>query len=106
MKFDDVGIFFDRDGTINTEVDFLRHPDELELIPNSARAIREANELGVKVFVITNQSGIARGFLSEQDLEAVHRRLSSMLAREKAHIDEIFFCPHHPEFGMPPYNVV
>ena len=106
MKFEDVGIFFDRDGTINTEVDFLRNPDDLELIPEAGRAIREANELGVKVFVITNQSGIARGILTEADLKAVHERLIALLDREGAKVDEIYFCPHHAEFGFPPYNVV
>ncbi|MGB2869738.1 MAG: HAD family hydrolase [Bacteroidota bacterium] len=105
MKFDDVGIFFDRDGTINTEVDFLRVPEDLVLIPHVARAIREANELGLKVFVITNQSGVARGFLTEKDLQAVHQRLNALLAHEGAHIDEIYYCPHHPEFGSEPYNV-
>ena len=104
MKFDDVGIFFDRDGTINTEVDFLSDPDELELIPGAADVIHEANTLGLKVFVITNQSGIARGKLTEQDLTAVHKRLEHLLAQKKAHIDSIYYCPHHPDSGKPPYN--
>jgi D-glycero-D-manno-heptose 1,7-bisphosphate phosphatase len=76
-----VGIFFDRDGTINTEIDFLRKPEELELIPKSVDAIREANESGVKVFIITNQSGIARGFLTENDLSAVHKHLVDLLKK-------------------------
>lgn len=105
MKSDHVGIFFDRDGTINTEVDFLRKPQELKLIPRSVQAIREANELGVKVFIITNQSGIARGFLTEHDLSQVHRHLRDLLKRQHAHIDAIYYCPHHPEFGKPPYNI-
>ncbi|HTP78866.1 MAG TPA: D-glycero-beta-D-manno-heptose 1,7-bisphosphate 7-phosphatase [Bacteroidota bacterium] len=106
MAFEDVGIFFDRDGTINTELDFLREPDELVLIPGAARAIREANALGVKVFVITNQSGVARGFLTEDDLRKVHERLTELLAREGAFIDEIYYCPHHPTLGSPPYDIV
>ncbi|MBI4428834.1 MAG: D-glycero-beta-D-manno-heptose 1,7-bisphosphate 7-phosphatase [Ignavibacteriales bacterium] len=105
VKFEDVGIFFDRDGTINAEVDFLSDPDELELLPGVAEAIREANELGLKVFVITNQSGIARGFLSEHDLEKVHKKLRALLSVRGARIDKIYYCPHHPEFGKQPYNV-
>ncbi len=105
MKREHVGIFFDRDGTINTEIDFVRKPEELQLIPESAQAIREANELGIKVFIITNQSGIARGFLTERDLAAVHGQLRHLLKEHRAHVDAIYYCPHHPEYGTPPYNV-
>jgi D-glycero-D-manno-heptose 1,7-bisphosphate phosphatase len=104
VKVDQVGLFFDRDGTLNTELDFLSRPEELQLIPNAARAIREANEFGVKVFVITNQSGIARGLFTETDLAAIHHRLVSMLTREGARIDAIYFCPHHPDYGKTPYK--
>jgi D-glycero-D-manno-heptose 1,7-bisphosphate phosphatase len=99
-----VGLFFDRDGTLNTEVDFLSRPEELRLIPNAARAIREANEFGVKVFIITNQSGIARGLFTETDLAAIHERLIAMLAKEGARVDAIYFCPHHPGYGTTPYK--
>jgi len=105
VKQKQVGIFFDRDGTINTEIDFLRKPEELDLIPRSADAIRGANELGLKVFIITNQSGIARGFLTENDLSAVHKRLADLLKQQHAHVDSIYYCPHHPEYGIPPYNI-
>ncbi|HEY4613810.1 MAG TPA: HAD-IIIA family hydrolase, partial [Bacteroidota bacterium] len=104
VRFSDVGVFFDRDGTLNTEVDFLSRPDDLQLIPNAARAIREANTLGVKVFIITNQSGIARGLLSESDLARVHERLRQKLADDGAHVDGIYYCPHHPEYGGAQYK--
>ena len=104
MKPANVGIFFDRDGTINTEVDFLSRPEDLTLIPNAATAIREANELGLSAFLITNQSGIARGLLTEKDLEQVHRKLEKLLAEHGAHLDGIYYCPHHPEYGTPEYR--
>ena len=104
MKVDKVGLFFDRDGTLNSELDFLSRPEELQLIPNAARAIREANEFGVRVFIITNQSGIARGLFTETDLVAVHKRLIAMLAHEGARVDAIYYCPHHPEYGQTPYK--
>lgn len=104
MKPAKVGIFFDRDGTINTEVDFLSRPEDLILIPNAATAIREANRLGIKAFLITNQSGIARGLLTEQDLELVHRKLERLLAEHDAHLDGIYYCPHHPDYGTPEYR--
>ena len=105
MKALRAGLFLDRDGTINTEVDFLRTPEELRLLPGSARAIREANAAGFPVVVMTNQSGIARGLLTEDDLARVHDRLRALLADEGAHVDAIEYCPHHPTAGRPPYQV-
>ncbi len=99
------GLFLDRDGTINSEVDFLRSPDELRLLPGAARAIREANEAAIPVIIMTNQSGIARGYLTEDDLARVHDRLRKLLAAEGAHVDAIEYCPHHPTAGRPPFNV-
>ncbi|HTY37498.1 MAG TPA: D-glycero-beta-D-manno-heptose 1,7-bisphosphate 7-phosphatase [Bacteroidota bacterium] len=104
MKVDQVGLFFDRDGTLNTELDFLSRPEELQLIPNAARAIREANDFGLKVFIITNQSGIARGLFTEMDLQAIHKRLRGMLEEQGARVDAIYYCPHHPEYGQTPYK--
>jgi len=63
-----IAVFLDRDGTVNEEVDFLTSPRDLHLIPRSAEAIRKANDLGLRVFIVTNQSGVARGLLSENDL--------------------------------------
>jgi len=96
----DVGIFLDRDGTVNHEVDFLTSPDNLSLLPDAARAIHEANTLGWKVFVITNQSGIARGLLTEPQLETIHNALRLHLRAENATLDAIYYCPHHPDFNQ------
>jgi D-glycero-D-manno-heptose 1,7-bisphosphate phosphatase len=100
------GIFLDRDGTINKEVEFLAEPGELELIPGAAAAIRDAHALGFKVFIVTNQSGIARGLLTEQQLTIVHTRLLSMLLAEGASIDSVYYCPHHPEGRNEAYRKV
>lgn len=101
-----VGIFLDRDGTVNVDRDYLSDPDRLELIPGAADAIREANAFGVRVFVITNQSGVARGLYTERDVVAVHRRLEELLERQGAHLDAIYYCPHHPEVGTAAYRKV
>ena len=106
MKRNQVGIFFDRDGTINVELDHLSDPDRLQLLPGAARAIHEANAYGVRVFVITNQSGVARGLHAESDVIAVNTRLQDVLRREGAFIDAIYYCPHHPTYGVPPYRKV
>ncbi len=101
----DIGIFLDRDGTINHEVDFLDSPKELKLIDGSAEAIREANKMGWKVFIVTNQSGIARGLFSERQLQKIHNVLIEKLKSEGAFIDAIYYCPHHPEFGGRIYQI-
>jgi D-glycero-D-manno-heptose 1,7-bisphosphate phosphatase len=98
-------VFLDRDGTINVDVDFLRTPDQFRLIVGAAEAIRELNRRGVVTCVVTNQSGIARGLLSEADLGPIHETMRRALDGAGAHVDRIEYCPHHPDEGVPPYNV-
>jgi D-glycero-D-manno-heptose 1,7-bisphosphate phosphatase len=88
-------LFLDRDGTINVEKDFIGNPHELELIPGSATAIREARTLGLKVIIVSNQSGIARGLMTEDDVKNVNSRLVELLQREGAAVDAIYYCPHY-----------
>jgi len=97
-------VFLDRDGTINREVHYLRDPKDLRLLPGAAGAIRRLNESGFAVVILTNQSGVARGFLNEEELNEIHRILLTRLARRGAIIDAIHYCPHHPEEGKPPYR--
>lgn len=97
-------VFFDRDGTLNEEVEFLSRPEQLVLIPGAATAVREVNDRGMAACIISNQSGVARGILSESDLIPIHEALERELAREGARIDRIYYCPHHPTAGIPPYN--
>lgn len=90
-------VYLDRDGTINEDVGYLADPEGLVLIDGSARAIRLLNERGFKVVVVTNQSGVGRGFYTDSDVEAVHARLSEMLSAEGARVDAIYYCNHHPD---------
>ena len=92
-------IFLDRDGTINEDTGYVSHPDELIIYPWAAAAVRLINESGLKAFVITNQSGVARGLYTEETLRAIHERMCEEFAREGARIDAIYYCPHHPDFG-------
>ncbi|MDR1922140.1 MAG: lipopolysaccharide heptosyltransferase II [Candidatus Adiutrix sp.] len=99
-------VFLDRDGTINYEAGYLSRPEDLKLLPGAARAIAALNRSGFKVVVVTNQSGLARGYFSLADLERVHLRLRELLAAEGAGLDGLYFCPHHeegcvPEFARP-----
>jgi D-glycero-D-manno-heptose 1,7-bisphosphate phosphatase len=97
-------VFLDRDGTIIREVEYLRSPNQLRLLPRAAAAIKRLNDAGFAVVVTTNQSGIARGILTEADLALTNDLLRQRLARQGARLDAIYFCPHHPEVGPPEYR--
>ena len=88
--------FLDRDGTLIVDADFLARPEGVELIPGAVEAVRRLNEAGVVVVVITNQSGIARGLLTEEDYARVEERVRLDFADAGARIDATFHCPHHP----------
>lgn len=94
-------VFLDRDGTIIRERHYISKPDDVELIPGVAPVIRNLNSRGIRVVVVTNQSGIARGMFTEQDFRSVSARIDELLAKEGARIDATYFCPHHPEFSGP-----
>jgi len=98
-------IFVDRDGTLNVEVNYLSRPEELVLIPGAAKAISRLAQAGFCVIIITNQSAIARGIITETDLEVIHEELCRQLASEGAHVDGIYHCPHHPEAGSPKFRI-
>jgi len=92
-------VFIDRDGTINEDVGYLSHPDDLHIYSFAAEAIRLLNDANLPVIIITNQSGIARGSLDEGMLARIHERLLNKLAQQGAHFDGIYYCPHHPRIG-------
>lgn len=102
---DRVGVFLDRDGTLNVEVDFLRSIDELKIIDGAPAAVAKLNRQGFITCVISNQSGVARGFLTEDDLAVIHARLEEEFRAGGARFDRILYCPHHPTEGIAPYNV-
>jgi histidinol-phosphate phosphatase family protein len=94
--------FLDRDGTIIHDVEYIRDPEQVALVPGAASAIRRLNDAGIPVIIVTNQSGIARGWLTERDYEAVHEKLRATLRDENgAWIDASYMCPHHPDFTGP-----
>lgn len=90
-------IFLDRDGTINEEVGYLNNLANLVLCPQAAMAIKMINVSGMKSVVVTNQSGVARGYFTSAFVAKVHRQLQSMLLPYHAHLDAFYYCPHHPE---------
>ncbi|MCO4783879.1 MAG: D-glycero-beta-D-manno-heptose 1,7-bisphosphate 7-phosphatase [Candidatus Cloacimonetes bacterium] len=100
MKPSHKAIFLDRDGVINQEVDYLSNPDDLKLIDGVIPALKIFKKLGYKLVVITNQSGIARGILTEVDLSNIHIRLKEILKIDSIDLDGIYFCPHHPDINL------
>jgi len=94
-------VFLDRDGTINREVSHLKSPDQVELLPGAAEAIRRLNRNGKLAVVVTNQPVVARGDVSLAQLGRIHARLESQLGAGGAFIDGLYFCPHHPDKGFP-----
>jgi len=98
-------VFMDRDGTVSDEVGYMNHIDRYRLLPRSAEAIRKLNEAGWLTFVVTNQSGVARGLFDEALVLEVHAALERMLAEKGARLDGIYYCPHHPREGMEPWRM-
>ena len=97
-------VFIDRDGTLTEEVGYVNHPRRLRLLPRSAEAIRRLNRSGLKAVMVTNQSGVARGYFSEEVLQAVNEALVSQIKAEGAYLDGLYVCLHHPTEGTPPYR--
>ena len=97
----DPAVFLDRDGTLNVENGFIRSPDQLEIFPGAADALKRLRVAGFRLVVLTNQPVIARGEASEEDVEAVHRKLEWELGLQGAYLDAIYYCPHHPDRGFP-----
>lgn len=94
-------IFLDRDGTINKYVGFLRDIDDFELIDGVAEAVKRINQSGYLAIVITNQPVIARGEVSWDELNEIHKKMATLLGKEGAYVDGIYLCPHHPDKGFP-----
>lgn len=94
-------IFLDRDGTINEEVNLLNKPEQLKLIEGASEAIRLINKSDYLAIIVTNQPVIARNLCSIEELEYIHASLETMLGKERAYVNAIYYCPHHPDKGYP-----
>jgi D-glycero-D-manno-heptose 1,7-bisphosphate phosphatase len=98
-------VFLDRDGTLIEEVGYLDRPTRVVLYPYATDAIKALNRAGIRVVMVTNQSGVARGFFTETIVREVHEHIGRLLARGGAHIDAYYYCPHHPDGCVPGYAV-
>lgn len=98
--------FLDRDGVLNIDHGFVHRPEQVEWVQGAREAVKRLNEAGYLVFVVTNQSGVARGHYDEAAVEALHRWMQAELAAIGAHIDDWRYCPHHPEGLVESYRRV
>jgi D-glycero-D-manno-heptose 1,7-bisphosphate phosphatase len=96
-------VFLDRDGTLIEEVGYLDRPERVVLYPYAADVVRAFNRAGIRVVIVTNQSGVARGFFTEAVVHEVHEHIAALLARGGARIDAYYYCPHHPEGSVAGY---
>jgi len=98
-------VFVDRDGTINEQMGYVNHISRFVLLPGTAEAVRLLNRHHYLVIVISNQSGVARGYFPIDLVSAVHEHMSQLLRKEDATIDAVFFCPHHPRGSVPEFRM-
>ncbi|MET4720012.1 HAD family hydrolase [Bradyrhizobium japonicum] len=97
-------VFFDRDGVLNEDVGYLHDRAEFRWMPGAREAVKAVNDAGYSAFVVTNQSGVARGFYNEAAISALHTWMAQELAEIGAHIDAFEYCPHHPEASVELYR--
>ena len=97
-------VFLDRDGVVNADIGYLWRREDCVWIPGAPAAIRLFNERGWPVVVITNQSGVARGYYREEDVQALHGGMNNELHQLGARIDAFYFCPHHPKGAIAAYT--
>ena len=90
-------VFLDRDGTLIEEKDYLHHPEEVVIFPGVGRALRRLQDAGFKLFIVTNQSGVGRGFFPIEDVHRVHEHLCRELAKDGVRIEKIYIAPEHPD---------
>ena len=94
------GVFFDRDGTLNEDPGYLGDPNQVKLFPGTGEALSLLkNELGFKLIVVSNQSGISRGLISSEMVDSVNNRINELLHRYAVSIDAFYYCPYHPDFS-------
>jgi len=97
-------VFLDRDDTMIEDPGYINHPDQVKLLDGVAEALIELKAIGYKLVVVSNQSAVARGIITEKVLTQIHDRLKQLLAESGAYLDQIYYCPYHPEGSVPKYR--
>ena len=97
-------VFMDRDGTVNEQMGYINHLDRFVLLPGAGKAIRLLNEAGYLAIIVSNQSGVARGYFPVDLVHRVHEKMETLIKKEGATLDGIYFCPHYPTGKISPYG--
>ncbi|MCG6878410.1 MAG: HAD family hydrolase [Deltaproteobacteria bacterium] len=97
-------VFMDRDGTVNEQMGYINHPDRFVLLPGVGKAIHLLNEAGFLTIIVTNQSGVARGYFPVDLVYQVHEKMKRLIKKDGATLDGIYFCPHYPQGKVSPYG--
>lgn len=97
-------VFLDRDGTIIEDTGYISSPEQVKFLPGSIAAIKQLKDAGYKIIIISNQSGVARGLISEDMLQTIEKLIHRQILNGGAHVDSSYYCPHHPEHGSYPYR--
>ena len=100
-----IAVFLDRDGTVIEEIGYISDVHKIKLLPNASLAIKKLNAAGIKVIVVSNQSGVARNYFGIDAVESVMKRMVELLENEGARVDKILYCPHHPDGVIPEYAI-
>ena len=97
-------VFLDRDDTLINDPGYINHPSQIELLPGASQAIIQLRRMGYKTVIVSNQSAVARGIVTEEVLAQINQRLRDILAKDHAYIDAVYYCPYHPEGVIPQYR--
>ncbi|MCX6149912.1 MAG: HAD family hydrolase [Ignavibacteriales bacterium] len=92
-------VFFDRDGTINIDPGYLGNPEQVELYKGVTEGLVQLKKLGFKIIVVSNQSGIARGLITKEDVDSINNKINEILLKDDVQIDAFYYCPYHPKFN-------
>lgn len=98
-------VFLDRDGVLIKDVGYLKNPDDIIILPGTMDALKDLKSNGFLLIIVTNQAGIAKGFFTISDLENVNKRLLNIYEANGIAIDDLYFCPHHENGTVEPYNI-
>lgn len=98
-------VFLDRDGTLIEDVNFLREPSGIRIMPGAPEALRLLREAGYRIIIVSNQSGVARGYFTEAKLVEINEKVQELFAAQGAMIDAVYYCPHLPEGRVPEYAI-
>jgi D-glycero-D-manno-heptose 1,7-bisphosphate phosphatase len=98
-------VFLDRDGVIIKDVGYLKYPEGIIIFQDVIESLKRLQEANFLLIIVTNQAGIAKGFFTEADLEAVHKKLNSIFIKEGVIIDGLYYCPHHKDGTLKPYSI-